>query len=67
MQYRDAAQKSAQAEAAGNGKAMDQKWIDTRAEQLFRTYVQYGLGHTPGATTVNTPVPRIAYQPPPAR
>ena len=67
MQYRDAAQKSAQAEAAGNGKAMDQKWIDTRAEQLFRTYTQYGLGHTPGATTVNTPVPRIAYQPPPAR
>ena len=67
MQYRDAAQKSAQAEAAGNGKAMDQGWIDHRAEQLFKTYTQYGLGHTPGATTVNTPVPRIAYQPPPAR
>ena len=67
MKYRDAAQKSAQAEAAGNGKAMDQKWIDTRAEQLFKTYTQYGLSHTPGATTVNTPVPRIAYQPPPAR
>ena len=67
MQYRDAAQKAAQAEAAGNGKAMNQTWIDNRAEQLFRTYTQYGLGHTPGATTVNTPIPRIAYQPPPAR
>jgi len=67
MQYRDAAQKAAQAEAAGNGKAMNQKWIDNRAEQLFITYTQYGLGHTPGATTINTPVPRIAYQPPPAR
>lgn len=67
MQYRNEAQKAAQAEAASNGKAMNQTWIDNRAEQLFRTYTQYGLGHTPGATTVNTPVPRIAYQPPPAR
>ena len=49
------------------GHQLDMDWIEQKALDIFKSITASGLGHTPGATTVNTPVPRIAYQPPPAR
>ena len=49
------------------GHQLDMEWIKQKARDIFESITASGLGHTPGATTVNTPVPRIAYQPPPAR
>ena len=49
------------------GHQLDMDWIKQKARDIFESITASGLGHTPGATTVNTPIPRIAYQPPPAR
>ena len=51
------------------GHQLDMEWIKQKARDIFESITASGLGHTPGATSVALPqqIPRVGYQPPPAR
>lgn len=51
------------------GHQLDMEWIKQKARDIFKSITASGLGHTPGATSVALPqqIPRVGYQPPPAR
>jgi hypothetical protein len=53
------------------GHQLDMDWIKQKARDIFESITASGLGHTPGASSAAMPqqpqIPRVAYQPPPAR